>query len=291
MNSSRRVVFVHAHPDDETLATGVSVAEHVLLGDDVTVLTCTLGDEGEIIPAELAHLAVEDRLGAYRRGELWAALYRLGARSVLLGDEETDTPGEGPTLFRDSGMAGTEANATAGALAAVEVEEVTGRLTAALEALDPDIVVTYDATGGYGHPDHIRVHEATVAATGRLADPPALYAVVTPREWITRDRSWVEAHVHDRTVIVPGLHEEHVPSAVDLGVVTHVVEGSPAALARRDAALAEHRTQVRVRDGWFTLSNDIAQRLPRAEAFVRLTPGTGEQHPGRDEPGPLEGRG
>lgn len=298
LTAPRRVVFVHAHPDDETLATGVSIAHHVLAGDDVTVLTCTLGDEGEIIPPDLAHLAAdaEDRLGVYRRGELWAALYRLGARGVLLADEETELPGEGPGFFRDSGMAGTEANRREGALAHVELEEIVTRLTAALEALEPDIVVTYDETGGYGHPDHVRVHEATVAATGRLSRTPALYEVVTPRSWISRDRQWVLDHVDPARFTtagggryqLPTIEDEHIPSAVDDATVTHVVEGSPTALALRDAALREHRTQVVVHDGWFALSNDIATRLPQAEAFIRLDPHTGRRLPGAGEPRPLE---
>lgn len=290
----RRLVFVHAHPDDETLATGVSIAHHVRRGDDVTVLTCTLGDEGEVIPPELAHLApdAEDRLGAYRRGELWAATYRLGARGVLLADEEVETPGEGPAFFRDSGMAGTPANERPGALAYVDLEEVVGRLAAALEALDPDIVVTYDATGGYGHPDHVRVHEATVAATARLPRTPALYTVVTPRSWVTRDRRWVIDTVGSVTgespSLIPALDDEILPSAVDDETVTHVVRPSPGDLAVRDAALAEHRTQVVVRDGWFALSNGIATRLAQAEAFVRVEPGTGAPYPGAPDPGPLE---
>lgn len=284
--SPRRVVLVHAHPDDELLATGITIAHQVAAGDEVTVVTCTLGDEGEVIPPELAHLApdAEDRLGAYRRGELWAATYRAGARSIVLADEEATTPGEGPGFFRDSGMAGTPANDRPGALAYVALEEVVSRLTATLESLDPDIVVTYDPTGGYGHPDHVRVHEATVAATGRLGNPPALYTVVTPRSWIRRDRQWVLDNVAATDVTVPALEEEMIPSAVDDAQVTHVVEGTPMDIARRDSALSEHRTQVTVRGGWFTLSNDIAQRLSTAEAFIRVAPGTGRAFPAPPTP-------
>lgn len=290
-HAPRRIVLVHAHPDDETLATGVTIAHHVLAGDEVTVITCTLGDEGEVIPPELAHLGpeAEDRLGPYRRGELWAALHRAGARGVVLADEETELPGEGPGFFRDSGMAGTPANEREGALAYVDLDEVVTRLTAALEAVDPDIVVTYDATGGYGHPDHIRVHDATVAATARLTRTPALYAVVTPRSWVTRDRRWVLENVRGDRWSTPAVGDELMPSVVDDEAVTHVVQGSPTALARRDAALREHRTQVVVHDGWFTLSNDVATRLPSADAFVRVRPGTGEPMPGRGEPGGLDG--
>ena len=82
-----RLLFVHAHPDDETLATGVAILHHVARGDDVHVLTCTLGEEGEVIPAELAHLegAEGDPLAAHRRGELAGAVAVLGVTHHLLG--------------------------------------------------------------------------------------------------------------------------------------------------------------------------------------------------------------
>ena len=85
---SRRLLFVHAHPDDETLATGVAVAHHVARGDEVTVLTCTLGEQGEVIPPELAHLAAEqdDALGPYRREELRRAMAAIGAEHRVLGE-------------------------------------------------------------------------------------------------------------------------------------------------------------------------------------------------------------
>ena len=98
-----RLIFVHAHPDDETLATGVAIAHYVSRGHDVEVLTCTLGEEGEVIPPELAALAADrdGALGPFRRGELVGAVARLGARLTLLGDD-----GHGRPLWRDSGMAG-----------------------------------------------------------------------------------------------------------------------------------------------------------------------------------------
>lgn len=278
MNTSAppRLVFVHAHPDDETIATGVAIAGHALAGHEVTVLTATLGDEGEVIPAELRHLAVEheDRLGPYRRTELASALARLGVRGVVLGDPPNPPDGEHGALYRDSGMAGTDANERTGALCVADTDEVLDRLVATLDHLDPDVVVTYDATGGYGHPDHVRVHELTVAATARMARVPALYAVVVPRSWAEQGRTWVREHVQGEFIVLEEA-DPYPPSVVDDSVVTHVVEGTPGALVLRDSALAEHRTQVSVHDGFYTLSNNIAARLAQAEAFVRLEPGTG----------------
>ena len=107
-----RLVFVHAHPDDETLATGVAIAHHAARGDDVHVLTCTLGEEGEVIPPHLAHLegAHGDPLAAHRREELRGAMEVLGVTHHLLAAH-----GEGGgTAYRDSGMAGSEAAGHAG---------------------------------------------------------------------------------------------------------------------------------------------------------------------------------
>ena len=104
-----RLLFVHAHPDDETLATGVAIAHHVASGDDVHVLTCTLGEEGEVIPPHLAHLegADGDPLAPHRAEELRAAMEVLGVTHHLLGAEG----GHGVPTYRDSGMAGSPAAA------------------------------------------------------------------------------------------------------------------------------------------------------------------------------------
>lgn len=287
-----RLVLVHAHPDDETLATGVTAATHARAGVDVTVLTCTLGDEGEIIPGELAHLATDadDALGPYRRGELTAALDALGVSGRVVLDPETGPAApDAPAAYRDSGMAGTTANFDPRALASAPLPDVVDALAAELARLAPDVVVTYDATGGYGHPDHVRVHQAAVLATARLQPAPALYATVVPRSWAEADRAWVGQHVTPAPDLhVPADDDPYPPSVVPDDAVTHVVTGAPEDLAARDAALAAHRTQVRVRDGWFTLSNDIATRLTTREAFVRVEPGTGRVMPrgGRE---PLEG--
>lgn len=280
-----RLVFVHAHPDDETLATGVALAMHALAGDDVTVLSATLGDEGEVIPAQLRHLDVEheDRLGRYRRTELAGAIAALGVNSVVLGDPESAPVGECGARYRDSGMAGTSANEGDGALCAVSFSEVVDMLVGVLDALAPDILVTYDASGGYGHPDHIRVHDLTVAAAARMRSTPTLYAVVVPQSWAQERRAWVRAHAPEGFV-VPGDDEPYPPSVVPDETIAHIVAGSVEALSRRDAALGHHRTQVSVHHGFYALSNEIAAALPDKEAYVRLEPGTGDTLPPPAQP-------
>ncbi|WP_168582028.1 PIG-L family deacetylase [Gephyromycinifex aptenodytis] len=287
MNShaATRLVFVHAHPDDETLATGVALAMHALAGHEVTVLTATLGDEGEVIPPQLRYLDVEhtDRLGPYRRTELAAATAQLGVRSLVLGDPDPAPSGQCGARYRDSGMVGTSANGRSGALCTVDTADVLADLVATLDALDPDILVTYDHSGGYGHPDHIRVHQLTVAAAARLRRVPSLYAAVVPQSWAQERRAWVRQQVRGDFTLL-GQDEPYPPSVVADDAFAHLIVGTPEALARRDAALRAHRTQVEVHDGFYALSNKIATALPDREAYVQLHPGTGQVLPCPPEP-------
>lgn len=270
-----RLVFVHAHPDDESLWTGLAIAHHAARGDDVRVLTCTLGEEGEVIPVELRHLQLPadqpraentpDPLADLRRDELQSAVKELGATEVtVLADG----------AYRDSGMAGTPSAAHPRAFTGTDLQVTSGSIAAYLRDVAPDIVVTYDAHGGYGHPDHIRTHEATRAAVASLPEPPALYTVVTPRSWAVEDREWLAAHATRPEVIVPAPEETFLPSVVDDATVTHTVVDDDA-LERQISALLRHRTQVSVYDGYYTLSNNVATRLAAREAFQRIDPAAG----------------
>lgn len=271
-----RLVAVHAHPDDETLATGLTLAHHVLAGDEVHVVTATLGEEGEVITPELAHLEGTAGLAPHRHGELARAMAVLGVRHHYLGGD--------PPLWRDSGMAGSPAYDHPRAFARADVEEAAVVLAGLLEQIDPDVVLTYDPWGGYGHPDHIQTHRVTVAALERLwAGPaaqgpgsrPALYLTLVPRSWAGEDRAWLTEHVPPGTrspaggeARVPGPQDPFPPGVVPDELVSHVVV-DPGALPRQVAALREHPTQATVFDGFYTLSNDVAARLPGREAFAR----------------------
>ena len=263
-----RLVAVHAHPDDETLATGLTLAHHVRAGDEVHVVTATLGEEGEVITPEVAHLEGTEALGPYRHGELARATAALGVRHHFLGGD--------PPRWRDSGMAGSAAASYPRAFAGADVGEAAQVLADLLEQIDPDVVITYDPWGGYAHPDHIQAHRVTVAAVERLsARRPALYVTVVPRSWAQEDRAWLAQHVPPGTrspaggeAKVPDLLEPFPPGVVPDDLVTHAVH-DPEALSRQVAALREHPTQATVHDGWYTLSNDIAARLPGREAFAR----------------------
>lgn len=279
-----RLLFVHAHPDDETLATGVAILHHIDRGDDVHVLTCTLGEEGEVIPAELAHLegAEGDPLAEHRRGELAGAVSVLGVTHHYLGAaDEGDTP-----AYRDSGMVGSTAFEDPRAFAGAEFLEVAELMRSTIREIAPDVVVTYDAHGGYGHPDHIRVHDAVRAALAEEPSAPTLFVTLTPLSWVVEDRRWLASHVPDETgYAVPAPTDPVAPSVVDDEVVTHAVI-DPGVVGRQQEALRSHATQVVVGDGWFALSNDVASRLAGREGYAVMDPATGDLVTGGRTGGP-----
>ena len=164
----RRLLLVHAHPDDETINNGATMARYVAEGVGVTLLTCTLGEFGEILVPELAELEADraDQLGGYRLAELTAAMSCLGVTDHrFLG-----TAGR----FSDSGMIGTDANDAPRAFWRAAKEETVfaaavDAAVAVIREVRPQVVVTYDPDGGYGHPDHIMAHRVTMAGVARAA--------------------------------------------------------------------------------------------------------------------------
>lgn len=272
---AHRIVLVHAHPDDETLTCGTTMAHHAARGDEVHVVTCTLGEEGEVIPPDLTHLEghSDDLLAPHRRGELAAALAALGARGHVLGED-----GLGARRYRDSGMAGSEAAARPEAFVNADLDAAGATLAGLLREVRPEVVITYDAEGGYGHPDHIQAHRLTRAALAQLADgelPSHTYEILTPRSWAQEDRAWVrEADPAAYGLVVPATDDPYPPSVVDDARITHVVE-DPATRPAKLAALHAHATQVIVAtDDVHALSNRIARRTTDREAFGRVHPRT-----------------
>ena len=173
------MLFVHAHPDDETISTGATMARYAAAGDHVTLVTCTLGEEGEIHVPRLAGLAAADgdQLGGYRLVELERACEALGVTDHrVLG---------GVGRYRDSGMMGTPANGHPRAFWGADLDEAAGHLLEVLAELRPQVLVTYDPNGGYGHPDHIQSHRVAMrAAELAKADgvaPDKVYWTAVPR--------------------------------------------------------------------------------------------------------------
>lgn len=277
MTAPRRLLFVHAHPDDETLATGVTMAHYARAGHEVYVLTCTLGEEGEVIPTELRHLAADqdDTLGPHRRGELREAMRRMGVQFTVLGER----PAKGRlSRYRDSGMPGAESGQRRDAFINAKLDKLADRVAEHFRRIRPDVVVTYDKDGGYGHPDHIQAHVATFRAMSLLDEeehPMAAYVIATPKSWAKEDRSWLAEHVPvDLGLSVPTRDAAFPAAVVPDDAVTHVVIDSAVSGVVAEAMDA-HATQISVHGDIYALSNLVAARVPFREAFIQVDPTTG----------------
>ncbi|WP_280264091.1 N-acetyl-1-D-myo-inositol-2-amino-2-deoxy-alpha-D-glucopyranoside deacetylase [Nocardia wallacei] len=270
------LLLVHAHPDDESIATGGTIAHYRRRGVPVTVVTCTLGEEGEVIGEQWAQLAGDqaDQLGGYRIGELTRALAELDAGPPrFLG---------GAGRWRDSGMTGTVADPRP--LEPLHPRAFANSGQAAVDALvqvlleaRPRVVVGYDPRGGYGHPDHVRAHRITMAALDaakeRGWDTPKAYWTVTDAEVLRLHTEALARRTVDRLpgALPPGWR---LPAAGDLACVssesvTTTIDVSDALAAKR-AALRAHATQVSVAPSGreFALSNNIAQPVLPEEHYV-----------------------
>jgi N-acetyl-1-D-myo-inositol-2-amino-2-deoxy-alpha-D-glucopyranoside deacetylase len=267
--AARRLLLVHAHPDDETLDTGGTIAHYAAQPDTaVTLVTCTLGEQGEIIPPELAELAADraDQLGGYRIGELAGACAALGlADHRFLG---------GAGRWRDSGMvlaghgvrAATPQRLHPRAFVRPEsFDEQVDALVEVLAQVRPQVVLTYGADGGYGHPDHVRAHDITVAALARV--PARMGRTVIGRS--TLDAGLAElAAAPGLPFRLPGADE--LPSVPDGSI--NVRMDVTAQRAARIAAMRAHATQIALWSATdrfaLAMSNGVAQPLLDVEEYV-----------------------
>nr|WP_228046975.1 N-acetyl-1-D-myo-inositol-2-amino-2-deoxy-alpha-D-glucopyranoside deacetylase [Saccharopolyspora sp. HNM0983] len=273
MTAPPRLLLVHAHPDDETLWTGGTIARYAARGVQVIVVTCTLGEEGEVIPESLRGLAADraDQLGGYRVGELRSACAALHVTDHrFLG---------GIGCWRDSGMLWAEpGRATAlpdahpRAFAVGDRAAQTAALTDVLREFRPQVVVSYAADGGYGHPDHVRAHEVTVAAAADVPDVQRVFYSVPSRGAITAGLGALRG-APDLPFHLPEPHELAGVDDASVDAVLDVTEHLPAKMS----ALRAHGTQVQVwADRWdggagvaaYALSNGIAHPVVRTEHFV-----------------------
>ena len=271
MTSDRRLLLVHAHPDDETINNGATMARYVAEGAEVTLLTCTLGEEGEVLEPGLAQLAADqaDQLGGYRIGELAAAMTALGVDDVrFLG---------GAGRYRDSGMMGTPANENPRAFWNADLDEATGHAVALIREFRPQVLVTYDENGGYGHPDHIQAHRVAMRAVEAAADPAFHPELGRPWQvakvyWAAMPRSVVQQGIDAMAALgeaspFEGLGDiEEVPFVVPDEVVTAAVDGRAYA-GRKDAAMRAHPTQITVDGPFFALSNNLGQEVMGVEHY------------------------
>jgi N-acetyl-1-D-myo-inositol-2-amino-2-deoxy-alpha-D-glucopyranoside deacetylase len=278
--NDRRLLLVHAHPDDESIGTGATMAKYAAEGAGVTLVTCTLGELGEIIPPELADLAwdKQNKLGEYRIGELDAACAALGVTDHrFLG---------GPGRWHDSGMMGTPSNDWDGAFWRADVDEAARVLLEVIKEVRPQVMVTYDDNGFYGHPDHIQAHRVAWRAF-ELADGlvSKFYATAVPKSVLFEGIKAMQAQraaggeVGDGA----GTRFEAVESIDDLpfGVPDDQVSTEIDArdyLDAKVAAMRAHASQIAVDSPFFALSDRVGQRAFGIEHYTLLAGPRGAGH-------------
>lgn len=249
-------LFVHAHPDDESSSTGATMAALAAAGAQVHLLTMTRGEMGEVIDPTLKHLEAEnpantdggEALGRLRTAELHQALAALGVEHhTFLGQGASALP-DTPTVYRDSGMTwGDDGRAAANPLAAPDcltrlpLTTQAEAIATLLRQLRPDVLVTYDADGGYGHPDHKRTYEAVTAALelvkGTDAHPGAVW----------------------------GIEGDADPADTRQQAVIH------GDLARKREAMRAHTTQITITgETTFEYSNRVSQPITAIETYRLL---------------------
>ncbi len=271
LDHTRRLLLVHAHPDDETIGTGATMAKYASEGALVTLVTCTLGEEGEIVVPGLAHLAVDkdDVLGQHRIEELATAMEALRVTDHrFLG---------GAGRWRDSGMMGVPANERPDCFWQADFNEAVDALVAIIREVRPQVVVTYDANGGYGHPDHIQAHRVTVAAVDRAAragDTPATGEPwdVAKLYWTTIPNSYlqmaIDAMRESGNDLFDGVESaEDLPFGVPDDQVTTEIDATNH-LDAKMAAMRAHASQISVDGPFFALSNKLGQKAWGYEHFM-----------------------
>ena len=260
---ARRLLLVHAHPDDESIGTGATMAKYAAEGAHVSLVTCTLGELGEVIPPELAHLAADadGGLGEYRIGELAAACKALGVTDhQFLG---------GPGRWRDSGMMGTPSNDWPGCFWRADVDEAARELLTIVGEVRPQVMVSYDANGFYGHPDHIQAHRVAWRAFelgGGLVSK--FYATAVPKSVLAHAMAVMDdsGGGSDFTRVES---VDELPFGTDDEKVTTEIDARDY-LDAKLAAMRAHATQIAVDSPFFALSDKVGQRALGTEYYTLL---------------------
>lgn len=248
----KRALFVHAHPDDETINNGVTMAQLVDDGVAVTLVTCTRGEEGEVLVPELAYLAsnAEDGLGAHREIELAQAMKELGVQDHrFLGQA-----GE----FRDSGMIGSVQNDNANCFWRTDVEKAAMKLAAIIDEIKPQVMVTYDEFGGYGHPDHIQTHRVAMRAADLAGwKIQKIYWNIMPKSVVAQGMAAMKEQGSD---FFGTDNIDELPFVKDDSFVTTVIH-APNQVDKKMAAMKAHATQISLDGPFFALSNNLGVQV------------------------------
>lgn len=263
-------MLVHAHPDDEVIGSGITMAKYAAEGAQVTLVTCTLGDEGEILLPHLAHLAADkdDKLAEHRLIELRDAMDAVGVKDWrILG---------GPGAFRDSGMMGTEPNNRPDSFWQADLLEATTHLVKIIREVKPQVLVTYDDFGGYGHPDHIKAHRVAMYAVS-LAQAPT-FKPELGQSWRVEKVYWTafpKSIMMAAAEMMKAAGDESEFAAQDPDDMNFVcpdewvttVIDAPEYLENKFNAMKAHATQINTEEGFFALSNNLGSQVMGAEYF------------------------
>lgn len=257
------LLVVHAHPDDEVFSTGGIIARYAREGARVVLVYGTNGEAGEIHHPELDPIEAATRLGEIRREEVREACAILGATDLFfLG-------------YRDSGMKDTAENQDPSNFMNAPLQEAVDRLLAIMREVEADVVVTYDADGGYGHPDHIKTHQVTVAAFDQAMEeswgPKKLYFAARSRESFRR---YVDGLARFNLKI-PWIKDDEEFNFDEFGlpdaaITAHIDISEYAALKKR--ALAVHRTQIPADHFYLSIPDEALREVAGVEYFVRIVP-------------------
>lgn len=257
------LLTVHAHPDDEASKGAGTVACYSDEGVRTVLVTCTGGEAGDILNPAADDPEVRADLGAVRRAELAESVRILGYSALhMLG-------------YRDSGMPGTEANAHGESFAAADLDDAVGRLVAVIRQERPQVVVTYgDDHSGYPHPDHIRVHDISVAAFDAAGDPERFPEAGPPWQPLKLYYTyWSRARVE-------ALHQAHLDRGEESPYGEWLERWGPETtpsttridvsdqLPRRRAALLAHRTQIDPDSFWMRLPDEVVRHVFPWEEFT-----------------------
>ena len=259
-----RLLLVHAHPDDETINNGATMAMYASLGAQITLITCTRGEEGEVLVPELAQLASmhTDSLGDHRVIELASAMKALGIK-------DHQFLGEGKRLFRGSGMMGTEQNENPNTFWQADVERAADLIVEVIEEVKPHVLVTYDEIGGYGHPDHIQAHRVAMRASEKAKwQIEKIYWNTIPKSVIAEG---IEKLKGTGTDFFGAESADDLPFAADDSLVTTVIDGNKFVDAKMEAMKA-HKTQIALDGPFFALSNNLGLQV-WANEYYRLIKG------------------
>jgi len=252
VSAAKRLLLVHAHPDDETINNGVTMAKYAALGAQVTLVTCTRGEEGEVLVNELENLASDkdDKLGEHREIELKDAMDELGIKDFRF-------LGAPSKKWRDSGMMGTPANDRDDVFWQADLEEASNELVKIILEIKPQVLITYDEFGGYGHPDHIKAHRVAMRAAELAANQGWQ---VNKIYWNTMPRSVIQMGIEKMKEVGSDFFgaesADDLPFAKPDELVSTVVN-APEYVPAKLAAMKAHATQISVDGPFFALSNNL----------------------------------